>query len=88
MVTRSSTVRDLLDQADAERIAGRGEAAARLYDEAASQFRDADDLAGWTGSSREAVGKALHVLRGRAWITTARRCVTVLDLEGLRSRAT
>jgi len=47
-----------------------------------------DDLAGWTGSSREAVGKALHALRGRAWITTARRCITVVDLEGLRSRAT
>jgi len=47
-----------------------------------------DELAGWTGSSREAVGKALHALRGRAWIRTARRCITVVDLEGLRSRAT
>src|SRR6202035_3878767 len=47
-----------------------------------------DDLAGWTGSSREAVSKALHTLRGRAWIATGRRSITVTDLAGLRSRAT
>jgi CRP-like cAMP-binding protein len=47
-----------------------------------------DDLAGWTGSSREAVVKALKTLRSRGWITTARRAITVIDLEALRSRAT
>ena len=47
-----------------------------------------DDLAGWTGSSREAVSKALHVLRLRGWIATGRRSITVIDLAGLRSRAT
>jgi CRP/FNR family cyclic AMP-dependent transcriptional regulator len=47
-----------------------------------------EDLAGWTGSSREAVGKALHNLRGRGWIVTGRRAITVVDLDGLRSRAT
>ena len=47
-----------------------------------------EDLAGWTGSSREAVGKALHNLRGRGWIVTGRRVITVVDLDGLRSRAT
>src|SRR5690348_2808355 len=47
MVT-SSTVRDLLDRADAARAAGRGDSAARLYDEAATRSRDADDLRGWT----------------------------------------
>ena len=46
-----------------------------------------DDLAGWTGSSREAAAKALHDLRDRGWITTARRTITVIDLDGLRSRA-
>ena len=46
-----------------------------------------DELAGFTGTSREAVGKALRLFRGRGWITTARRCITVVDLEGLRSRA-
>lgn len=46
------------------------------------------ELAGWTGSSREAVSKALHQLRGRGVISTARRGITVLDLDGLRRRAT
>jgi CRP-like cAMP-binding protein len=47
-----------------------------------------DDLAGWTGSSREAVSKALRTLRGRGWIATGRRSITVVSLRGLRSRAT
>jgi CRP-like cAMP-binding protein len=46
-----------------------------------------DELAGWTGCSREAVGKALQSLRRRGSITTGRRSITVLDLEGLRGRA-
>lgn len=46
-----------------------------------------DDLAGMTGASREAVGKALQLFRRRGWITTARRSITVLDLDGLRSRS-
>jgi CRP-like cAMP-binding protein len=45
-----------------------------------------DELAGWTGSSREAVGKALQALRNRGWITTGRRSVTIIDVEGVRSR--
>jgi hypothetical protein len=48
VVTHSSAVRDLLDRADAARKAGRGEAAARLYDEAAARCRAGDDLDGWT----------------------------------------
>jgi CRP/FNR family cyclic AMP-dependent transcriptional regulator len=47
-----------------------------------------DVLAGWTGSSREAVSKALRLLRSRGWITTARRSVTVIDVAALRARAT
>jgi CRP-like cAMP-binding protein len=46
-----------------------------------------DELAGWVGASREAVAKALRVLRDRGYVTTGRRTMTVLDLEGLRSRA-
>ena len=46
-----------------------------------------DELAGWTGSSREAVGKALHTLRDLGWVETGRRRITVLDLEALRRRA-
>lgn len=45
-----------------------------------------EELAGWTGSSREAVAKALQTLRNRDLIETHRRGVTVKDLEGLRSR--
>ena len=46
-----------------------------------------DELAGWVGASREAVAKALRVLRERGLITTGRRTMTVLDLDGLRRRA-
>ncbi|GAA3442602.1 Crp/Fnr family transcriptional regulator [Planomonospora venezuelensis] len=46
-----------------------------------------DELAGWTGASREAVSKALRSLRDRGLIETGRRRVIVHDLEGLRKRA-
>ena len=46
-----------------------------------------DELAGWTGASREAVSKALRSLRDRGLIETGRRRVIVDDLEGLRRRA-
>ena len=45
-----------------------------------------EELAGWTGSSREAVAKALHTLREQGLITTERRRITVLDLERLKHR--
>lgn len=46
-----------------------------------------DELAGWVGGSREAVAKALRVLRERGYVITGRRTMTVLDLDGLRARA-
>ena len=46
-----------------------------------------DELAGWVGASREAVAKALRGLRERGHLTTGRRTMTVLDLDGLRRRA-
>ena len=46
-----------------------------------------EDLAGWTGASREAVIKALRKLRELGLITTGRRSITVLDLGELRRRA-
>ncbi|MFE3454114.1 Crp/Fnr family transcriptional regulator [Nonomuraea sp. NPDC059194] len=46
-----------------------------------------DELAGWTGASREAVSKALRTLRDRGLIETGRRRVMIHDLEGLRRRA-
>lgn len=47
-----------------------------------------EEIAGWTGSSREAVSKALRVLRERDVIDTARKVITVLDMDALRKRAT
>ncbi|MFG3441234.1 Crp/Fnr family transcriptional regulator [Nonomuraea sp. NPDC047897] len=46
-----------------------------------------DELAGWTGASREAVSKALRSLRDRGLIETGRRRVVIHDVEGLRKRA-
>lgn len=47
-----------------------------------------DELAGMTGASREAVTKALQLLRRKGWVRTGRRTVTVTDMDALRSRAT
>jgi CRP-like cAMP-binding protein len=46
-----------------------------------------EELAGWTGASREAVAKALHSLRELGLISTERRRFTVLDLDGLVRRS-
>jgi CRP/FNR family transcriptional regulator, cyclic AMP receptor protein len=43
-----------------------------------------DELAGYTGLSREAVSRVLSTLRRRGWISTARRAVVVHDLDALR----
>jgi len=46
-----------------------------------------EELAGWTGLSREAVSKALRTLREKGWIETRRRGITVLDSAALRRQA-
>jgi CRP-like cAMP-binding protein len=46
-----------------------------------------EELAGWTGCSRDSVVKALQAMRGLGWIETERRRITVLDVEALRRRA-
>src|SRR5262249_37308811 len=46
-----------------------------------------EDLAGWVGASREATARALQQMRGLGWVTTERRAITVLDLDGLGRRA-
>ena len=46
-----------------------------------------EELAGWTGCSRDSVVKALQAMRGLGWIETGRRRITVLALEELRRRA-
>lgn len=43
-----------------------------------------DELAGWVGSSREAIAKALRTFRDEGWIETRRRQITILDENALR----
>jgi CRP-like cAMP-binding protein len=43
-----------------------------------------EELAGWTGASREAVTKSLRTLRDLGWIETGRRSISVRDREALR----
>src|SRR3954469_22071081 len=47
-----------------------------------------EELAGWTGASREAVAKALAQFRGRGWLSTERRRITLHDLDALPPRGT
>ena len=47
-----------------------------------------DELAAWAGASREAVAKAMALLRTLGWVQTERRRILVLDLESLRRYAT
>ena len=46
-----------------------------------------EELAGWTGSSREAVVKALRRLRARGCVHTRRMAIVVTDLDMLRRYA-
>jgi CRP/FNR family cyclic AMP-dependent transcriptional regulator len=46
-----------------------------------------DELAAWAGASREAVTKALAVLRSIGCVATHRGRVTILDADALRRRA-
>jgi CRP/FNR family cyclic AMP-dependent transcriptional regulator len=46
-----------------------------------------EDLASWTGASREAVSRALQQMRSLGWVTTERRAITVHDRDALRRRA-
>jgi CRP-like cAMP-binding protein len=46
-----------------------------------------DELAAWAGASREAVAKAIGLLRTLGWVQTERRRIVVLDLEALRRYA-
>ena len=46
-----------------------------------------EELAGWSGCSREAVSKALQGMRALGWLETARREIIVRDRESLCARA-
>ncbi len=46
-----------------------------------------DELARWTGATRETVSRALRLMRQLGWISTDNRKITVLDPEALRRRS-
>jgi CRP-like cAMP-binding protein len=45
-----------------------------------------DELASWTGATRETVSRALRLMRRLGWIATDHRSITVLDPDALRAR--
>jgi CRP-like cAMP-binding protein len=45
-----------------------------------------DELASWTGATRETVSRALRLMRRLGWIATDHRSITVLDPGALRDR--
>jgi CRP/FNR family cyclic AMP-dependent transcriptional regulator len=45
-----------------------------------------DELARWTGATRETVSRALRLMRQLGWVATDHRTVTVLDAAALRER--
>jgi CRP-like cAMP-binding protein len=74
------------------RVAGRiSELAERFGTEAGGNLEidlpiSQEELAAWTGCSRDSVVKALQAMRSLGWIETARRQITVLEPEKLRDR--
>jgi len=46
-----------------------------------------EELAAWTASSREAVAKAMRLLRELGWVETRRRRVVIRDIDALRRYA-
>jgi CRP-like cAMP-binding protein len=45
-----------------------------------------DELASWTGSTRETVSRALRLMRQLGWVATGHRTITVLDPVAVRAR--
>jgi CRP/FNR family cyclic AMP-dependent transcriptional regulator len=46
-----------------------------------------DELAHWTGATRETVSRALRLMRQLGWVATDHRTITVLDPAALRERS-
>ncbi len=46
-----------------------------------------DELARWTGATRETVSRALRLMRQLGWVSTSNRAITVLDPAALRERS-
>lgn len=45
-----------------------------------------DELAHWTGATRETVSRALRLMRQLGWVATDRKTITVVDPAALRER--
>jgi CRP/FNR family transcriptional regulator, cyclic AMP receptor protein len=45
-----------------------------------------DELASWTGATRETVSRALRLMRQLGWVATGHRTITVLDPAAVRAR--
>jgi CRP/FNR family transcriptional regulator, cyclic AMP receptor protein len=87
--------RDVVDLATQDSV---GMVAKRLLELAADHGRPAeggtrieltltqDELASWTGATRETVSRSLRLMRRVGWIATDHRTITVLDPDGLRRR--
>jgi CRP/FNR family transcriptional regulator, cyclic AMP receptor protein len=88
--------RDVVDLATQDSV---GMVAKRLLELAADHGRAAgggtlielsltqDELASWTGATRETVSRALRLMRRVGWIATDHRSITVLDPSALRERS-
>ena len=46
-----------------------------------------EDVAGWIGATREATARSLRILRDRGCVATARRRISVTDIDLLRTAA-
>lgn len=46
-----------------------------------------DELARWTGATRETVSRALRLMRQLGWVATDHKSITVLDPSALRERS-
>ncbi len=46
-----------------------------------------DELAHWTGATRETVSRALRLMRQLGWVATDHKTITVLDTAALRERS-
>jgi CRP-like cAMP-binding protein len=98
MVVRRLTeaTQDVVDLATQDSV---GRLAKRLVDLSSEHGRPAaggtqieldltqDELARWTGATRETVSRALRLMRQLGWVATDRRTITVLDPAALRERS-
>jgi CRP/FNR family transcriptional regulator, cyclic AMP receptor protein len=91
----SASTRDVVDLATQDSV---GRIAKRLLDLApdlGTPLADGgveltltqDELARWTGATRETVSRALRLMRQLGWVATGNRTITVLDPDALRKRS-